>query len=139
MNDAQTMTVHGGCHCGAIAYRAVVDPAHVTICHCTDCQNLSGSAYRVSVPAPVDDFALLRGVLATYVKRGSSGAGRVQGFCGRCGSPIWSSAEHEPSTYALRVGCIDERAALPARAQIWCRSALAWTTSIDALPAKQEE
>ena len=41
------MQVDGGCHCGAIAYRAEIDPARVAVCHCTDCQALSGSAYRV--------------------------------------------------------------------------------------------
>ena len=27
------MKVNGKCHCGAIAYEAVVDPVRVTICH----------------------------------------------------------------------------------------------------------
>ncbi|MDP9109023.1 MAG: hypothetical protein M3N23_08120 [Pseudomonadota bacterium] len=45
------MDVTGSCHCGAVAYRAQVDAQQVTLCHCTDCQKLTGSAYRVSVPA----------------------------------------------------------------------------------------
>jgi len=44
------MDVQGSCHCGRIRYDAVVDPERVTICHCTDCQALTGTAYRVSVP-----------------------------------------------------------------------------------------
>ena len=40
------MKVDGGCHCGNITYRAEIDPDKVLICHCTDCQTLSGSAYR---------------------------------------------------------------------------------------------
>ena len=55
------MDVTGRCHCGAITYRATVDPATVGICHCTDCQMLSGSAYRVSVPAPAATFKILSG------------------------------------------------------------------------------
>ena len=43
------MQVHGSCHCGAIEFEAAVDPTRVTICHCTACQNLTGSAYRVTV------------------------------------------------------------------------------------------
>ena len=40
------MKIDGGCHCGYIAYEAEVDPDKVRICHCTDCQTLSGSAFR---------------------------------------------------------------------------------------------
>ena len=55
------MKVEGRCHCGKITYEAVVDPAKVSICHCTDCQMLTGSAYRASVPAPRETFVLRTG------------------------------------------------------------------------------
>ena len=53
------MKVHGRCLCGLVTYEAEVDPARVSACHCTDCQMLTGSAYRVSVPAPRETFLLL--------------------------------------------------------------------------------
>ena len=36
------MHIEGGCHCGYITYEAEVDPDAVRICHCTDCQTLTG-------------------------------------------------------------------------------------------------
>ena len=30
------------------------DPEKVSICHCTDCQTGTGSAFRVSIPVPGD-------------------------------------------------------------------------------------
>lgn len=36
------MKIDGGCHCGAITYEAEIDPNSVAVCHCTDCQTLSG-------------------------------------------------------------------------------------------------
>ena len=47
------MKIDGSCHCGRIRYEAEVDPAKVVICHCTDCQTLSGSAFRTVVPRSV--------------------------------------------------------------------------------------
>ena len=44
------MKIDGGCHCGYIAYEAEADPAKAMICHCTDCQTLSGSAFRTVLP-----------------------------------------------------------------------------------------
>ena len=46
------MKIDGSCYCGYITYEATIDPEQIGICHCTDCQTLSGSPYRASVPAP---------------------------------------------------------------------------------------
>ena len=44
------MKVDGACHCGHIKIECDADPDKTTICHCTDCQVGTGSAFRVSVP-----------------------------------------------------------------------------------------
>ena len=128
------MKVHGNCHCGAIRYEADIDPANVQVCHCSDCQRFSGSPYRVSVPAPRESFTLIAGTPRVYVKTADSGNKRVQAFCGTCASPIYSSAVEDPPMYSLRVGCLDERASLAPRKQIWCDSALDWATDLGELP-----
>ena len=124
------MKVHGRCHCGLITYEAEIDPARVTACHCTDCQMLTGSAYRVSLPAPRESFVLRTGQPKIYVKTAESGARRIHAFCPDYGTPVYSSAISDPPMYSLRVGCLDERAELPPRKQIWCRSALAWAMDL---------
>lgn len=70
------MKVHGSCHCGDIRYEAEVDPAQVGICNCSDCQMLTGSAFRVSVPASSAGFRLLSGTPKVYVKTADSGTRR---------------------------------------------------------------
>ncbi len=133
------MRVHGQCHCGGIAYEADVDPADVSACHCTDCQTLSGSPYRVSVRAPAATFALLRGTPSTYVKTAESGARRVHAFCPDCGAPVYSAAIENPPAYSLRVGCLRERAQLPPRRQIWCRSAVPWSSDLRGVSAVERQ
>ena len=136
-----TMQVTGSCHCGAIAYRATVDPAQVVICHCTDCQQLTGTAYRVSVPTSASSFQLLKGTPKVYVKVGDNGARRGQGFCGDCGSPIYTYAADEPEirSYGLRVGCIQERRDLAPMKRIWCRSELPWSLDVGQVPGRAQE
>ena len=133
------MEIHGSCHCGSVKYEAVVDPARTTICHCTDCQNLTGSAYRVSVAAIVGSFRLTTGRPTVYVKVGDSGSRRAQAFCSNCGSPLYTYDADNPKTYGLRVGCIAERAALVPRKQKWCRSALKWTESLSGIERLETE
>lgn len=134
------MQVHGSCHCRSITYEAEVDPARVTICHCTDCQELTGTAFRVSVPTLQKDFSLLTGSPATYVKTAESGAKRAQVFCPNCGSPLYTHAAVEhPQTYGLRVGCLVEREKLAPGRQIWFRSALRWSLNVADLPRHERE
>jgi hypothetical protein len=122
--------IDGGCHCGHIKYEAVVDPEKVAICHCTDCQTLSGSAYRTVVPAPAGEFRLLAGQPKIYVKTAESGNQRAQAFCPECGTPIYSAALADTPAYFLRVGTIRQRAQLPPKVQNWCRSALGWAMDL---------
>ena len=78
------MKVQGSCHCGEITYEADIDPDSVGLCNCTDCQMLTGSVFRVSVPAPRQGFHLLSGQLKTYIKTADSGNKRAHSFCPNC-------------------------------------------------------
>jgi len=127
------MEVHGKCHCGQIAYSAEVDPEKASLCHCADCQMLTGSAYRVNVPAAMEHFVLHRGELASYIKTAESGNKRKHTFCPHCGTPVYSSAVNDPQTFSLRIGCLEERAHLPPKRQIWCDSAVPWSENLSAI------
>jgi hypothetical protein len=129
------MQIDGGCHCGKITYRADIDPERVVICHCSDCQVLSGSAFRMAAFTSEDGFELVTGEIKTYVKTADSGRQRVQGFCAECGTGIYATAPGDgPKVYGIRVGTIRQRGQLPPRRQIWCDSAQAWLGDIATLP-----
>lgn len=52
------MHIDGQCHCGHVRYEAEIDPSRVSICHCTDCQRLTGSAFRVTAITPTANVRL---------------------------------------------------------------------------------
>ena len=135
------MKIDGGCHCGAIAYEAEVDPDRVGICHCTDCQQLTGTAFRISVFAAEEDFRLTRGTPRIYIKTAESGNKRAQAFCADCGSPIYTTSvgEDGPKSYGIRVGTARQRAELKPTRQVWHRSALSWLPELEGLPAKEKD
>lgn len=129
------MKVQGSCHCGQITYEAEVDPDRVNICNCADCQMLTGSAFRVSVQAPAQGYRLLSGRPKVYVKTADSGTKRRHSFCPNCGTPVSATADTDaPPTYSLRVGCLRQRAQLPPKRQIWCKSALPWAQDVSGVP-----
>lgn len=128
------MKINGGCHCGTISYEAEIDPENIKVCHCTDCQTLSGSAFRTVAFTREGTFKLLAGELKIYVKTGGSGAKRPQSFCPQCGTPIYStSMDATPKTYALRVGSIRQRDLLVPNLQIWTRSEQHWVSGLQSV------
>lgn len=133
------MKIDGSCHCGKITYEAEVDPEQVSICHCVDCQKLTGTAFRVTVPAAGENFAILKGEPKVYIKTtADSGNPREQAFCADCGSHLYATSVGEgPKTYGLRVGTARQRDQLVPKRQIWHQSALSWLDGIGSLPAKE--
>ncbi len=129
------MKIDGGCHCGAITYEAEIDPDQVLICHCTDCQTLSGSAFRTVVLIAPENFKFLTGTPKAYVKTAQSGNKRAQTFCPDCGTPITSGpADNTPGSLGIRVGTARQRAALTPKMQTWTGSALGWVQDLAAVP-----
>jgi hypothetical protein len=133
------MKVEGHCHCGKIRFEAEIDPEKVSICHCTDCQTLTGTAYRTSAPASAASFVLLAGTPKVYVKLADSGAQRAQAFCGDCGSSIYASDVQNPKIYSIRTGTLVQRKNLPAKQQIWVHSALPWVMDLKHLPGREHQ
>ncbi|GGL51688.1 GFA family protein [Wenxinia marina] len=130
------MRIDGRCHCGEITWTAEVDPARTMICHCTDCQALSGAPYRASVACAEEDLTLQTGTPASYVKTtADSGNARLQTFCGTCGAPLWSTApEGTGRTFMLRLGGVEQRADLVPQRQVFTGSAQPWVRDLDAIP-----
>lgn len=134
------MKIDGQCHCGFVTYEADVDPEQVTICHCMDCQVLTGSPYRVTVTCTDDQVRLTGKPPKVYPKRGDNGRIRFQHFCPECGSPLFTSGEEDgPGDWGIRWGSIRQRDQLRPRTQIWCRSAAPWTNDLKTLPGLPAE
>jgi hypothetical protein len=132
------MKIEGGCHCGKIGYEADINPDHVILCHCADCQAISGAPYRASVRVGSENFKL-RGIPKTYVKTAESGNKIALAFCADCGSALYSSALEKPVFFNLRVGAVQQRAQLAPKAQYWCRSAMPWVMDIGRLPQAPDQ
>jgi hypothetical protein len=135
------MRIDGSCHCGFIAIEGEADPEKVQICHCTDCQTGTGSAFRISIPVPGASFKMT-GQPTTYLKTtADSGRPRVQAFCGKCGSPIYSTTEGDgvQPSYTVRVGILRQRDQLAPRRQQWFRSARPWVTELASVPKNEKQ
>ena len=129
------MKIDGACSCGNIRIEGEADPDSVSVCHCTDCQSASGTAFRVSIPVSGATFKIT-GQPTIFIKTtAESGNPRVQAFCPTCGSPIYSTTpgEGQQAMYIVRVGILRQRDQLMPKRQIWWRSARDWVTGLDGI------
>jgi hypothetical protein len=132
------MQITGACHCGQITFTADIDPSGVMVCHCTDCQVLAGSAFRVVVVAPIASFSV-RGAPKRYVKVAQAGNRRAQMFCPECGTPLYACSPEHPQSVSIRLGCFQERAQLNPSSQIWSHSAMPWLAELSSVPSSPEQ
>ena len=124
------MQIDGGCLCGQIQYRGRIDPAKIAICHCTDCQVNSASAF--GVVAHLEEFELITGTLKTWEKIAESGTRRALAFCGDCGTRIYAkTVEGTTGFWGLRVGTCNQRREMTPKLQVWCDSRLPWVPPMD--------
>jgi len=128
------MNITGGCHCGEIAFSTDIDESKVALCHCEDCQKMSGAPYRGLVFAEHAKLQLT-GNIKEYVKKtAESGNPRVQGFCPDCGTHIYATSvgDADSKVYGIRLGTIDQKTELTPTMEIWFDSKLAWVPEIAA-------
>ena len=134
------MKVDGACLCGKVTYEAEIDPNRVAICHCSDCQINSGSAYGVVASVTDGRFQLLTGILQEFKKTAQSGRVRHLSFCPNCGTRIHARTKNDPSAFfGLRVGTIRQRSQLKPKVQVWCNSALPWASDLSKIETRNAQ
>ena len=119
-------TIQGGCLCGAVRYKVTADPIFSGVCHCTNCQKSTGSAFSVVMGIPATGLSVT-GTTKAYVGKGDSGQPTTRRFCPECGSPITSQASLMPDIVMVEVGTLDDPAAVTPGMHIFCDSKLPWS------------
>ncbi len=127
------MKIDGACLCGHLSYEADIDPKKVVICHCTQCQVSSASAFRFGVLVGKENFRLLSGQPKVFVKTAENGNQRALAFCPECGTSLYGTGVDVQDVFSLRLGTARQRAELVPTSQIWCRSALPWLSQLEGM------
>ncbi len=132
------MQIDGACHCGAVTFTAQIEPSRVMVCHCSDCQVLSGAPFRAVVAASTETLKV-HGKTKSYIKVAQSGNRRAQVFCPECATPLWATAPEKATSVVIRLGCVRQRAQLRPAVQIWQHSSMPWLPELNAVPGTPEQ
>lgn len=129
--------LEGGCACAKVRYELHGSPMIVHACHCTECRGLGGGAFAVNAWTEAENVVVLSGELQTVLLHGGeSGQPCEIWFCGKCGTSVWSRYHVSPGNCRfVRVGTLDDPAALQPDVHIWTRSKMAWSEIPQGVPS----
>jgi hypothetical protein len=130
-----TEGLEGGCACGSVRYRLTSAPMFVHCCHCRDCQRQTGSAFVINALIETDRIDTLAGVPVPLAVPTDSGRPHQIYRCPNCQTAVWSEYGGRAALRFVRVGTLDQPAALPPDVHIYVRSKLPWVTLPENAPA----
>jgi hypothetical protein len=116
----------GRCQCGAVSYRINGAPLSFYLCHCTECQKQSASAFGESLQVNTADVSYA-GELGHFFRVTDSGRNVDAVFCPKRGTRISHHAAGE-TTMTIKAGTLDDRSWLRPAGHIWARSRQPWVT-----------
>ncbi len=124
----------GGCLCGEIRYECQGEPVVSFICHCTDCQQFTGSVFAAVVIFRKESFRILSGTPTKFAVTAESGKKVEREFCSKCGASLFEVLEKRPDFIAVAAGSFDDKAAFKPARHIWTKSQVATIQVNDDLP-----
>jgi hypothetical protein len=128
--------LEGGCVCGKTRYRLESCPLVVHCCHCTSCQQESGTAFVVNAVIEADRIVLLDGKLLSTDMPTESGGGQVVARCSECFVTLWSKFGGLGDKFrVLRIGTLDQPHHCPPDLNIYVRSKQPWLILQPDVPA----
>jgi hypothetical protein len=117
-----------------VRYEVTGEPAGSAVCHCRDCQYVSGGEPAALVIVPRDALKITKGTLNDYTKKGDSGMNVTRKFCGTCGTQVLSDVESAPQIWVIKTGTLDEPAGFQAGVVLYTSSAQPWAHMPDGVP-----
>lgn len=127
--------LEGGCACGAVRYRLTSTPMFVHCCHCTVCQRETGTAFVLNALIETDRIEVLSGAPQPVSMPTESGRPHDIYRCPQCQIAVWSDYGRRGVLRFVRVGTLDNPAAVPPDVHIYTRSKLPWVILPDDVPA----
>ncbi|MCL1144036.1 GFA family protein [Shewanella gaetbuli] len=122
MDDANELTLQGGCLCGALRYHIKGQPFDADYCHCRQCQQSSGAAFMAWM-----DFKVTQVEWMTAKPREYSSSTQVRrGFCEQCGCSISYRHTEHPQYITLSIATLDNPNWVSPKYHIYCDNQPDW-------------
>ncbi|MCB1842467.1 MAG: GFA family protein [Halioglobus sp.] len=101
------MQVSGGCYCGKVRYEAEGEPVMRGLCHCRECQYITGGGANVALAMPLAGFRYVADAPKGFARQDLDNA-VLREFCPECGTHLTSRPQMLPDLVIIKVGTLDD-------------------------------
>ncbi|VAW18173.1 Gfa-like protein [hydrothermal vent metagenome] len=115
----------GGCQCKSVKYIVAGPPLVFYLCHCSECQKQSSSAFGQSMRVYKKDLSI-SGNLASFTRPGAWGNDLLCEFCPKCGTRLFHRRANYADTLNIKAGTLDDTSWLRPAGHIWTKSKQNW-------------
>ncbi len=115
------LPIEGGCQCGKLRYRLKAKPVMFYLCHCSECQRHTSSAFGESLRIHANDLEI-SGEYASVTRLAESGKTRIGHFCPSCGVRVVHGTLGGEELVNIKAGTLDDTSWLVPAGHIWTRS-----------------
>lgn len=122
---ATDSTQSGGCQCGAVRYHIEGAPLGLAVCHCTECQRQSGSAFGMSLIVRAEQLTI-EGTLKTFSRPSDAGPAVECAFCPECGTRIYHRPTRFQGLVNIKPGTLDDTSQLKPALVAWVEHKQPW-------------
>jgi hypothetical protein len=116
----------GACLCSAVRYRVNEAPLNCYVCHCTDCQRRTGSAFAISLFVRRKAVEVVQGTTTAYAAQLADGRSKQGQCCALCATRLWGEPAKAPHIAVIQPGTLDNPTQFQPFAHVWTRSAQPW-------------
>jgi hypothetical protein len=137
MNDDKKEGFKGSCLCGSVKFESRADPQFAFHCSCKDCRKSSGTGHCTHVGVPTEEFTVT-GEVRFFECPADSGHLISRGFCGTCGSPVYSRNSRMPHMVFPRASVLDDPEIVAPSMVVYTSRAPSWNVFHTDIPAHDE-
>ena len=116
-----SLPLAGGCQCGAVRYTISRAPIVFYLCHCSECQKQSSSAFGESLRVETAGFGIA-GETRVFERPTARGGLMQCRFCPACGTRLTHERPDRTDRLNVKAGTLDATAWLMPAGHIWTAS-----------------
>lgn len=124
----KTLAVPGRCRCGRVRFVLREEPIAFYLCHCTDCQAETGSAFGQTMHVRREAVGSLEGPMRESEMAAREGLRLTLTHCPNCLTILLGASERVPQVRGVNAGALEDVAGLTPWGNMWTRSARPWVT-----------
>jgi len=123
----------GHCLCGAVSFSVTAAPVTMGLCHCKDCQRVTGTGHITNARFKRDDISI-SGATTAYAVTAESGNINTRHFCPSCGSRLFSENSARPGFMNIAVGTFDDHTWFGPQWVFYKKSQPVWDITTEDVP-----